>query len=89
MIDRLNSQTNFDESEMEELIIKNKQEYLNDNYPFADTPKLTDKQRCIHCDSVFTVGDYKVFKDKNGIEFICCPNATDCNGTLIDWFSVD
>lgn len=70
---------------MEEQIIKNKQKYLNDNYPFADTPKLTDKQRCIHCDTVFTVGDFKVFKDKNGAEFICCPNAPDCNGTLIDW----
>jgi len=74
---------------MEEMITKNKQKYLNDNYPFEDTPELTDQKRCIHCDSVFTVGDYKVYKNKRGNEFICCPNAPDCNGTLIDWIPID
>jgi len=74
---------------MEELIIKNKQKYLNDNYPFEDTPNLTDSKRCIHCESVFKVGDFKVFRDKRGDEFICCPNAPECNGTVIDWLSLD
>jgi hypothetical protein len=74
---------------MEEVLIKNKQKYLNDNYPFEDIPKLTDKKRCIHCDAVITVGDYKVFKDKRGDEFISCPNAPSCNGTVIDWFDID
>lgn len=74
---------------MEEVIIKNKQKYLDDNYLFEDPPKLTDKKRCIHCDTVFTVADYKVFKDKKGNEFICCPNAPDCDGTVIDWFTLE
>ena len=74
---------------MEEVLIKNKQKYFDDNYPFEDIPKLTDKKRCIHCDTIFTIGDYKVFKDKRGDEFICCPNAPNCNGTVIDWFSLD
>jgi len=74
---------------MEEVIIKNKLKYLSDNYPFEDTPKLTDKKRCIHCDNIITVGDFKVFKDNEGEEFICCPNAPDCDGTVIDWFRLD
>lgn len=71
---------------MQELNINDKQKYLDDNYPFEDTPKLTDNKRCIHCDTIFTVVDFKVFKDDEGEEFICCPNAPDCNGTVIDWF---
>ena len=47
---------------MTELEIKNKQKYLDEYYPFGDTPKLTDKKRCIHCESDFVVGDYKVFR---------------------------
>ena len=74
---------------MKEIIIKNKQKYLLDNFPFEDTPELCEKKRCIHCDSVITVGDFKVFKDEDGMEFICCPNAPDCDGTVIDWFSLD
>ncbi|MBN3584412.1 hypothetical protein JYB64_18610 [Algoriphagus aestuarii] len=74
---------------MEEVIVKDKQKYLAKNYPFGDIPKLSEKRLCIHCDSVFTVGDYKVFKVKSGEEFICCPNAPECDGTVIDWFSTD
>ncbi|MHC1775467.1 MAG: hypothetical protein AB9834_08650 [Lentimicrobium sp.] len=70
---------------MKELIITNKQKYLEENYPFDGIPKLTDKVECIHCDSIITVGDFKVYKDETGFEFICCPNAPDCNGTVIDW----
>jgi hypothetical protein len=71
---------------MEEMIIKNKQKYLEDNYPFKGTIRLTDKKRCIHCNKIIIVGDYKVNKAEDGFEFICCPNAPDCNGTVIDWF---
>lgn len=74
---------------MKEIIIENKEKYLTDNYPFEETPKLTDQKRCIHCDSIITVGDYKVFKDKSGFEFICCPNAPECDGTVIDWVHTD
>lgn len=73
---------------MELLTIKDKQAYLDENYPFEGVPKLTEQLQCLHCDNVFTVGDYKVIKDDTGFEFICCPHAPDCNGTVIDWFEV-
>ncbi len=74
---------------MNELTISNKQAYLLENYPFTKTPALTDTKRCIHCNSVITVVDFKVYKDKSGDEFICCPNAPECNGTVIDWVDVE
>lgn len=74
---------------MKEIIIQNKQKYLDENYPFADKPKLTDKKCCIHCDNIITVGDFKVFKLEDDVELIYCPNAPDCNGTVIDWFDAD
>lgn len=72
---------------MEELRIKNKEKYLSENYPFTDIPKLTDKKVCINCNSVITVGEYKVFKSESGFEYICCPTAPHCNGTVIDWIN--
>jgi hypothetical protein len=74
---------------MEEIIIEDKQKYFDENYPFEDATSLTDKKRCIHCDQIITVGDYKVFKDEDGNEFIYCPNAPDCDGTVIDWIDLD
>ena len=76
---------------MKELIIENKQKYLEEHYPFVGKIKLTDKKRCIHCDTIITVGDFKVFQvfqAKDGFEFICCPNAPDCDGTVIDWIEL-
>jgi len=74
---------------MKELTIKNKQEYLNENYPFSEIPKLSDKKSCIHCNEIITVGDFKVFKDSTDFEFICCPNAPECDGTIIDWLPIN
>jgi len=74
---------------MREIIIEDKQKYFYENYPFEDPPGLTDKKRCIHCDQIITVGDYKVFKDNEGDEFIYCPNAPDCDGTVIDWIDLE
>ena len=74
---------------MQLLTITNKQAYLKDNYPFGEIPALTDTKHCIHCNSVITVGDFKVYKYKSGDEYICCPNAPECNGTVIDWFDVE
>ena len=70
---------------MEEIKIINKQQYLNEHYPFAEVPELTDNKLCIHCDKIITVGNFKVFKNNSGFEYICCPNAPTCDGTLIDW----
>jgi hypothetical protein len=74
---------------MEELTIKDKQKYLNDNFPFDLVPRLTDKKCCLMCDLTFTVGNYKVFKDVTGAESICCPNAPNCFGTAIDWIDLE
>jgi hypothetical protein len=74
---------------MEEIIIQDKKKYLHDNYPFEEVPLLTDQKKCIHCGQTFTVGDYKVFKDASGDELIYCPNAPECDGTVIDWFPLD
>ncbi len=74
---------------MKEIIISDKQEYLNEHYPFVEIPNLTDKKCCIHCNKIITVKDYKVFKGDDGFEFICCPHAPECNGTLIDWLPVN
>jgi hypothetical protein len=70
---------------MKKVIVKDKQKYLEESFPFEEIPKLTDRFECIHCNSIITVGDYKVYKDETGFEFICCPNAPKCNGTVIDW----
>jgi hypothetical protein len=74
---------------MREIKIINKQKYLNENYPFEGTPKLSDQKQCIHCNISFNVGEFKVFIDQRGDEFICCPNAPECDGTVIDWFNVE
>ena len=73
---------------MTEINIEDRQNYLNDSYPFADPPKLTDLKECIHCGNIITVGDYKVFKGASGEEYICCPHAPDCDGTVIDWIDL-
>lgn len=43
---------------MKELIINDKQKYLDENFPFEEVPELIDKKRCIHCDMIFFVGNY-------------------------------
>ncbi len=68
-----------------EINIENKEQYLKDNYPFSETPDLNDRFECLHCGETFTVKDYKVFRDRAGDEFICCPNAPECDGSVIDW----
>lgn len=73
---------------MKEIIIKDKQKYLQENHPFDCNLKLTDEKHCLHCDKDIVVGDYKVFL-VSGNEFICCPNAPECNGTVIDWMDIE
>ncbi|WP_143960317.1 hypothetical protein [Litoribacter populi] len=74
---------------MKEIEVQNKQQYLKKNHPFGEIIKLEDKKKCIHCELVFLAGEYKVLKDRNGEEYICCPNAPECEGTVIDWINVD
>lgn len=74
---------------MTEIKIEDKQKYLNENYPFANPPALTEMKECIHCGNVITVGDFKVFRDETGEEYICCPHTPNCDGTVIDWLPVN
>ena len=75
---------------MEEVLVTDKQQFLNENYPFGSAPELTDKFRCLHCGEVITVGEYKIFREQGGdFLYICYPNAPECNGTVIDWIDVD
>jgi len=74
---------------MKEIIIDDKEKYLNENYPFGEVPEMADRRRCIHCDETFVVGQFKVFINEEGNELICCPNAPSCDGTVIDWFRID
>jgi len=66
--------------------IKDKKRYLVENYPFGGVPELTDVRHCIHCDKDIIVGDYKV-EIGTDMEYIVCPNAPECDGTVIDWFT--
>ena len=70
---------------MEEIIISNKQGYLNQHYPFYPVPVVADKKYCARCKQVIIVGDYKVFKNDKQIH---CANAPACNGTMLDWMKI-
>ena len=74
---------------MKEVNISDKVKYLKEHYPFVNIPKLTDKKKCIHCDEVIVVGEYKVFEEFDGTQYICCPNTPECDGTLIDWMPIE
>jgi formylmethanofuran dehydrogenase subunit E-like metal-binding protein len=69
---------------MKEIIIKDKQKYLQENYPFEEIPNMTDLKHCIHCDKDIVVGDFKVFLE-DGEEYIYCPNSPECDWTIINW----
>jgi len=77
---------------MKQVIIKDKAKYLKEHYPFVGVPGLSEKRICIHCDQIFTVRDYKVFRQVPGCkpedELIFCPHAPDCDGMVIDWIPV-
>ena len=75
---------------MEQVQIEDKQAFLEEHYPFTPVVKLTDVFRCIHCGEVIRVKDFKAFlRESDGFIFIYCPNAPECNGTVIDWMPLD
>lgn len=73
---------------MKEVNVTDKKKFFEENWPFVDVPDMTDIRKCVHCDSIITVGEFKVYEDKKGEKYICCPNAPECNGTIIDWVRV-
>lgn len=74
---------------MKEITITDKVKYLKEHYPFQHIPDIESEMVCLDCDTVFKVRDYKVFKNVSGEEFICCPKAPDCEGTVVDWMPLD
>lgn len=73
---------------MKEIAIEKKLNYLLEHYPFYPVPKLTDKRYCAHCKKEILVGEYKVFRNDKNETTICCPNAPDCDGTVLDWMKI-
>lgn len=74
---------------MERVFIEAKERYLNENNPLGEIFSLTDKRFCLHCQTIIVVGEYTVYRRaSDGFEFICCPNAPECDGTAIDWMPV-
>ena len=69
---------------MEEVHITDKAGYLQEHYPFEGVPDMDEMVDCIHCFQKVRMGDYKVYRGSNGFEYICCPNAPQCSGTVID-----
>jgi hypothetical protein len=72
--------------------IKDKKKYFEEHYPFGNIPNIDDKKLCIHCGEIIRVGDYKVelefnFFTQKEEEYIVCPNAPECDGNIMDWFS--
>lgn len=66
--------------------------FLKQHYIFAEVPDLEDVKLCIHCDKTFKVRDYKSvidLFDEEPVPLIVCPNAPDCDGTMIDWMRVE
>ena len=72
------------------LIPVDKKDFLKREAPFK--VNYNHKKQCIHCGNVIEVKNYKVEKkylDGELCFFILCPNAPECDGTIIDWISVD
>jgi hypothetical protein len=68
---------------------EDKESYLKENSPFAEKSKLklTDKKHCSCCEKTIVVGDYKI-EIEDDREYIVCPNAPNCDGSIIGWFDI-
>ena len=60
--------------------LRKKQDFLNEHYPFQNTPDLLSKITCIHCDKEHTVLHYRTDSENR----ILCPDPN-CDGTVADW----
>lgn len=74
---------------MKEVFVEDKQKFLDEQPPPFGGYKLTEKVRCIHCGEEVSVGDFKIFKhEDDDFLYVYCPNAPECDGTIIDWADV-
>jgi hypothetical protein len=72
------------------IIPVDKEKFYKENTPLVIG--FNEKRKCIHCGKVINVKDYKVERiygyDKVYNYLIVCPNAPECDGTIIDWVSI-
>ncbi|CAN0536818.1 unnamed protein product, partial [Laminaria digitata] len=70
----------------EEFIIPDdqKQTFLEENYPFAEVPKLSERRYDLHAGKNFVVRDYKFVREE-GSNYIVSPYYYEGGGTVIDW----
>jgi len=73
------------------IIPVDKKKFYKENTPLDIG--FNDKRNCIHCGKVINVKDYKVERVYDGYNkeyhyLIVCPNAPECDGTIIDWISI-
>jgi len=75
---------------VEEFIIpeEDKEIVLEQLYPFAPIPKLTDEMYDIHADKTFIVKDFRVTWE-HGMNFLVSPYYPESGGTVIDWMDED
>jgi len=75
-----------DGSWVEEYIIpeEDKEIVLEQLFPFAPIPKLTDEIYDLHADKTFIVKDFRVTWE-HGINYLVSPYYPESGGTVIDW----
>ena len=75
---------------VDEFIIpeEDKEIVLEQLYPFAPIPKLTDEMYDIHADKTFIVKDFRVTWE-HGMNFLVSPYYPESGGTVIDWMDED
>ena len=72
---------------VEEFIIpdEDRELVLEQLYPFAPVPKLTDVMYDIHADKTFIVRDFRVTWE-HGMNYLVSPYYPESGGTVIDWW---
>ena len=79
-----------DGSSVEEFIIpeEDKEIVLEQLYPFAPIPKLTDEMYDLHANKTFIVKDFRVTWE-HGMNYLVSPYYPESGGTVIDWMDED
>ena len=79
-----------DGSSVEEFIIpeEDKEIVLEQLYPFAPIPKLTDEMYDLHANKTFLVKDFRVTWE-HGMNYLVSPYYPESGGTVIDWMDED
>ena len=79
-----------DGSSVEEFIIpeEDKEIVLEQLYPFAPIPKLTDEMYDLHANKTFIVKEFRVTWE-HGMNYLVSPYYPESGGTVIDWMDED